>query len=311
MKLNQTAQTFTGTLKELVAFENTNGAKNRLEEALYQRAKSDMESALTAEKERIRKKLRSERLIRVVATFIIVTGLIAALYWVINSENSHIQDQNPVMVQPAPTPVTYYVASRWAKVLTEPQHGRVLGSLSKGTAAGVIVKGPVYWMINYGGISAYIKASKLSATMPAPDPIPVATPDPTSAPSAEQQSQSEPVQQQPAAPVYVTCDKCNGSGQMTVSEQCSFCRGRGTLECNSCYGRGRIQCSMCWGKGYILNFNRTRTVCNACNGQGYLTCTNCNGSGRVQCGYCNGSGSKSVLATCDKCKGTGKVLQGS
>ena len=150
----------------------------------------------------------------------------------------------------------------------------------------------------------------------------------------EKQSNKEKVKKESNSSNQVTCSNCNGEGVVTVSEECSACKGKKYELCRSCYsyaGSGKCvacagskfcqedgnfdigngyfgnpgtgKCRVCAGKGEIYyknsitdkwNFYKGEK-CSACNRTG--KCITCNGTGK--CKICNGEG------TCQLCKGSG------
>jgi len=69
----------------------------------------------------------------------------------------------------------------------------------------------------------------------------------------------------------VTCDNCNGDGQ---------------IECGECQGTGRQDCYDCDGTGEDDENN----TCQTCDGEGADNCETCDGDGYETCDYCDGSG---------------------
>lgn len=53
----------------------------------------------------------------------------------------------------------------------------------------------------------------------------------------------------------IKCNTCGGGGKMTVRgerENCTNCKGHGTIKCYSCSGHGGHKCSSCKGMGYTV-----------------------------------------------------------
>ena len=102
--------------------------------------------------------------------------------------------------------------------------------------------------------------------------------------------------------VYVTCDRCRGTGRLRL--KCSTCKGKGRIDiqfklsrerCGSCNGTGRgrdIECPKCLARGEV----RVDKMCVTCSGQGEVvrankyTCSVCDGKGRLRCDSCNERG---------------------
>lgn len=109
-------------------------------------------------------------------------------------------------------------------------------------------------------------------------------------------------------PTTVTCNKCNGSGSIreNKTEPCSKCNGAKTVivyetqTCPQCHGTKKIRVPD--NKGNLVEAPCNYSLCN-------------NGKIRVpkteKCGSCGGTGTKnsSVVKTCPKCNGTGKITQ--
>lgn len=82
--------------------------------------------------------------------------------------------------------------------------------------------------------------------------------------------------------VYVNCDRCNGTGQLTsqVRETCSTCRGTGYSGTET--ERIKHNCD----NGYLTS------KCSRCNGVGSYMCKTCQGYANIRknCPRCNGNG---------------------
>ena len=96
-----------------------------------------------------------------------------------------------------------------------------------------------------------------------------------------------------AAPVF-NCNKCSGTGRITVSRQ---------IRCTACNGQ-KIICRFCNGRGYYVVSGGTGPyrvpdrvdLCLCCYGAGTVSCSTCYGSnvetltGTDTCPQCNGKG---------------------
>ncbi len=84
--------------------------------------------------------------------------------------------------------------------------------------------------------------------------------------------------------VYVTCNRCNGRGQLDnyVSERCSYCGGSGYSGTET--KREKHHCNYGW----------IEKTCGECNGKRSYLCSHCQG-------YAN------VSTTCDRCRGNGRI----
>lgn len=92
----------------------------------------------------------------------------------------------------------------------------------------------------------------------------------------------------------VTCNDCKGKGQV----KCSSCSGRRRTKCSKCSGQGRLkktryklngekyiafdECSSCKGYGTV--------VCSKCDAHGVVDCSKCKSSGIVNCSLCYATG---------------------
>lgn len=91
-----------------------------------------------------------------------------------------------------------------------------------------------------------------------------------------------------------TCNDCKGKGQI----KCSSCSGRRRIKCSKCSGQGRLkktryklngekyiafdECSSCKGYGTV--------VCSKCDAHGVVDCSKCKSSGIVNCSSCYATG---------------------
>lgn len=97
-------------------------------------------------------------------------------------------------------------------------------------------------------------------------------------------------------------------GQHSVNEECSPCRGSGSVTCSACGGSCRQTCFGCGGRGsttqtrWVQDYNgqsRSETYqqsCYGCGGSGTQTCNRCSGSGKQQCNQCSGQGLFTYIA---------------
>ena len=92
----------------------------------------------------------------------------------------------------------------------------------------------------------------------------------------------------------ITCNDCKGKGQV----KCSSCSGRRQTKCSKCSGQGRLkktryklngekyiafdECSSCKGYGTV--------VCSKCDAHGVADCSKCKSSGIVNCPSCHATG---------------------
>ena len=122
--------------------------------------------------------------------------------------------------------------------------------------------------------------------------------------------------------VYAVCATCKGNYDITSSEDCSVCSGKGyywmsgndVLDCADCKGVGSTvtitekRCTA--GCHYIPSMNGYGFdgPCSTCNGDGEVTstCALCKGTGEVK-KYLHPEGYKYVQ--CFKCKGSGSVTE--
>ena len=93
---------------------------------------------------------------------------------------------------------------------------------------------------------------------------------------------------------FVSCNDCKGKGQV----KCSSCSGRRRIKCSKCSGQGRLkktryklngekyiafdECSSCKGYGTV--------VCSKCDAHGVVDCSKCKSSGIVNCPSCYATG---------------------
>lgn len=91
-----------------------------------------------------------------------------------------------------------------------------------------------------------------------------------------------------------TCNDCKGKGQV----KCSSCSGRRRIKCSKCSGQGKLkktryklngekyiafdECSSCKGYGTV--------VCSKCDAHGVVDCSKCKSSGIVNCSSCHTTG---------------------
>ncbi|HTF82688.1 MAG TPA: hypothetical protein VL947_13220 [Cytophagales bacterium] len=84
-------------------------------------------------------------------------------------------------------------------------------------------------------------------------------------------------------------------------DTCDLCLGRGISKqsCHKCSGSGKVLCYLCRGTGLLGNANEMGTAtfneCHICKGQGSMACALCKGE-------------KTIVDTCLKCNGKGKVI---
>lgn len=100
-----------------------------------------------------------------------------------------------------------------------------------------------------------------------------------------------------AGPVF-NCNKCNGSGRVTVTRQirCSACNGQRII-CRSCNGKGSYVIPSEPVGPYGMRMPDVSRPCLSCYGRGIITCNTCYGShvetltGTDTCPQCQGRGS--------------------
>ncbi|OIO04732.1 MAG: hypothetical protein COX65_03990 [Elusimicrobia bacterium CG_4_10_14_0_2_um_filter_56_8] len=111
----------------------------------------------------------------------------------------------------------------------------------------------------------------------------------------------------------VKCDICNSSGQVSCTtcsgsgrERCNLCNGthQVKVKCRECYGTGSkngVKCEECAGEGTVFE------TCESCESDGKNVCHTCDGKKTVDCSFCGGKGYNTLIRTCTKCGGDGKV----
>lgn len=96
------------------------------------------------------------------------------------------------------------------------------------------------------------------------------------------------------------CGRCNGTGQVTVEENCPYCHGKGFTQSTETQGgwedpsTGKIYTSAHTGYKQVTRERTKTTQCTHCHGKGKTyheeRCPSCHGAGRVQCHMCQGKG---------------------
>jgi len=303
MLLNQGNISSTGTLKELVGFENRIHSENKLANERFADEKTE-----AARMAKLREEMRIREARRVLRFKVIgiSTLIILAIIFVVAFFKSCSNDQstNTISPQVQPSYQTYYVKSKQAALMSAVHNGRRIARLFRGTAVSVMGTDDDFYKVNYNGTIAYIKATKLSSQQP------VYQEQQTTQTAAKPVSNPAPPQPNATSvqiTEWITCPSCNGSGRIQGEIPCTWCDGRGSQSCTGCWGRGYHDCTYCWGHGFVEHFDRTRATCTNCNGSGKVTCSICNGAKTVSCKYCSGTGKKTGEKVCDQCKGAGKV----
>jgi DnaJ-class molecular chaperone len=65
-----------------------------------------------------------------------------------------------------------------------------------------------------------------------------------------------------------------------MSNRCSNCSGRGTVECSNCDGKGRYEDSLSkFGRFITFDANPKLLKCYQCHGKGHHKCGDCYGRG--------------------------------
>lgn len=112
------------------------------------------------------------------------------------------------------------------------------------------------------------------------------------------------------------CSRCDGTGKIT--DNCSFCGGRGWRDCSLCNGQKSLRCTVCGGAGSYAcpHCHGRNDECRYCGGEGTIKCDRCSGTGSINCTSCGGAGNQPCSQcgqtgikewTCPDCRGTGKV----
>lgn len=89
-----------------------------------------------------------------------------------------------------------------------------------------------------------------------------------------------------------------GGSTLTKRKKCRVCGGDALMDCASCQGKGTILCRKCDGSGEKL-------ICRRCGGKGLIVCRRCRGAGvrkGAVCRECQGDG----VTECSSCKGEGR-----
>lgn len=94
------------------------------------------------------------------------------------------------------------------------------------------------------------------------------------------------------------CTDCKGDGSI----ECTECDGKKTFKCDNCDGKGTHDCPDCDASGSVECDMGHEHDCEECNGRGKVTCDECK-KGIVTCGSCNGLG----VEDCCACDATGEV----
>lgn len=112
---------------------------------------------------------------------------------------------------------------------------------------------------------------------------------------------------------FVSCDDCKGKGRT----KCPKCSGRGQMKCSKCSGQGRLkktryklngekyiafdECSSCKGYGTV--------VCSKCDAHGVVDCSKCKSSGIVNCPSCYATGRITTNVKFAACVETEQLLK--
>jgi len=163
MKLNEVVIQQTGTLGELAAFEQQQRQKNDSEQKCFDAAKLRLEQELAALHEKQRRELRYKRIF---SACLILAVLIFILVMVIRNKHTGDTVLLTDTLKAAPL-TTYYVRSRHCNVLTAETGGQLIVVLQRSTPVSVITIGPKYAMINYNGVTAFVRSGTLGLTPPA------------------------------------------------------------------------------------------------------------------------------------------------
>lgn len=91
---------------------------------------------------------------------------------------------------------------------------------------------------------------------------------------------------------WIECDTCGTDGVV----ECSDCYGRGYEDCDECDG-GNVTCDTCDGYGELEDGEtcpecdgRGHNKCEYCDGEGEVECEYCYGTGQQDCPDCGGEG---------------------
>jgi len=161
MKLNNFKVDKTGTLIELLEFENQLNTQNKYQEKLFNLAVSKEK---TQNEEQKKQDISQGRFYAFGAAII---SIIFFIFIFVEHSNKTAPPVNPIIdTAKMDSQVIYYVKTHRASLLSAKKHGKIIYSVPRGTALAVIDIQAPYFTVTYNGSTLYVNSNRLSVDPP-------------------------------------------------------------------------------------------------------------------------------------------------